>query len=335
MGRPKKNPDATGTAVSTQTAKAPAKVAPQAEPSLLAIIARAASDPAVDVLKMEKLLDMKERLDREESRRQYDIAFGEMQADLPVITRRGTIEIRDKGNPQKVLQSTPYAKWDDIAVIIKPILGKHGFALWFKNEREGDQVIVQTVLSHSAGHREETTMRLPLDLSGSKNNVQGVGSSTSYGKRYGAGSLLNLVFEDEDDDGVAGGQTTDERRSKRADDKLGDVAEKTARRATGKAKEADSEKQAPKLDEDGHKPFPGDEPGEKSAPKAEAPSAADDPDAYFKFLEKALGKVKMIRDLNALWNDHVKPVEEDIFETDFPKIREMFNAKRVELGGKK
>jgi hypothetical protein len=42
------------------------------------------------------------------------------------------------------------------------------------------------VLSHELGHSEETTMTLPLDTSGSKNNVQAVGSSTSYGKRYTA-----------------------------------------------------------------------------------------------------------------------------------------------------
>jgi hypothetical protein len=48
-------------------------------------------------------------------------------------------------------------------------------------------------------------MTLPLDTSGSKNNVQAVGSSTSYGKRYTATLLLNIRTKGEDDDGHAGG----------------------------------------------------------------------------------------------------------------------------------
>ncbi|HET9820175.1 MAG TPA: ERF family protein, partial [Rhodanobacteraceae bacterium] len=50
------------------------------------------------------------------------------------------------------------------------------------------------------GHREETSITLPADTSGSKNAVQAVASSTSYGKRYTAGALLNLTSHGEDDD---------------------------------------------------------------------------------------------------------------------------------------
>ena len=62
-------------------------------------------------------------------------------------------------------------------------------------------------------------MLLPLDTSGSKNAVQAVGSSTSYGKRYTASALLNLTSrlpDDRDDDGRAAGASatiTDEQRA--------------------------------------------------------------------------------------------------------------------------
>src|SRR5690606_9193784 len=55
------------------------------------------------------------------------------------------------------------------------------------------------------GHSEETTIFLPADTSGSKNSVQAVGSSTSYGKRYTASALLNITTRGEDDDGRAAG----------------------------------------------------------------------------------------------------------------------------------
>jgi hypothetical protein len=44
-----------------------------------------------------------------------------------------------------------------------------------------------------------------LDSSGGKNNIQGMGSSFSYGKRYTTTALLNIVTEGEDDDGARGG----------------------------------------------------------------------------------------------------------------------------------
>jgi hypothetical protein len=65
-------------------------------------------------------------------------------------------------------------------------------------------VTVTATLGHVGGHAEETTMTLPHDSSGSKNAVQAIGSSTSYGKRYTALSLLNITTRGEDDDGNGG-----------------------------------------------------------------------------------------------------------------------------------
>ena len=66
---------------------------------------------------------------------------------------------------------------------------------------------VTGVLMHRGGHREETTMLLPADTSGSKNAVQAFGSSTSYGKRYVLCALLNITTRGEDDDGNASAPT--------------------------------------------------------------------------------------------------------------------------------
>src|SRR5262249_26318011 len=85
------------------------------------------------------------------------------------------------------------------------VLKTHGFALSFRTGQSESKITVTGVLSHRAGHSEETTIHLPSDTSGSKNAVQAVGSSTSYGKRYTASALLNLISTGEDDDGRAAG----------------------------------------------------------------------------------------------------------------------------------
>lgn len=156
--------------------------------TILAVISRAAADPATDVEKMERLMAMYERMEDRRARSEFAADLAEMQDSLPSIGERGNAAGR-----------YTYALWEDINAAIKPILKQHGFALSFRTDFT-DGIAVTGVLSHRSGHREETTIKLPADNSGNKNAVQAVASSVSYGKRYTAGALLNLTSHGEDDD---------------------------------------------------------------------------------------------------------------------------------------
>lgn len=166
---------------------------------LLEVIARAARDPSVDIDKMERLIAMQERVQARDAEVAFNAALAQLQPELPVIDERGGIRDRS-GN----IQST-YALWEDVNEAIRPYLAKYGFALRFRVDRQADQISVTGILSHREGHKEETTLTLPTDTSGSKNAVQAVGSSTSYGKRYTAFALLNITSAGEDDDGDRAG----------------------------------------------------------------------------------------------------------------------------------
>ena len=171
---------------------------------LLSVIARAAADPNVDIDKLERLLAAQERVQANQAKEAFTIAKLAMRPELPEITMKGRITIRDKNDANKIIQETPFARFEDIHEAITPILSAHGFDLSFRNGLAPDgKVRITTVLSHVAGHTEETFFDLPHDSSGSKNAVQAVGSSTSYGKRYGTLSILNIRVAGEDDDGVA------------------------------------------------------------------------------------------------------------------------------------
>lgn len=89
--------------------------------------------------------------------------------------------------------------------MIKPILAKHGFGLSFRIGQTEARLTTKAVLSHGGGHREETEFSAPIDNTGSKNNVQGWGSSFSYGKRYTGTAILNITTRGEDDDGKKAG----------------------------------------------------------------------------------------------------------------------------------
>lgn len=204
----KKPPKGALVAANTQRAALPAK-------SMLQIVAEAAANPNVDVAKMQALLDMQEKLEREESRKAFIRDFIALSEDMPSISQDGKIKVLKKGadgqrveGRDKVQQETPYATFNNIARTIKPLLRKYGFALSFSTEptTNGDRIIVKGLLEHNMGYSRTTSFPLPAETSGSKNNVQGWGSSMSYGKRYATIALLNIVShaaEDADRDGHA------------------------------------------------------------------------------------------------------------------------------------
>ena len=187
---------------------------PTSAGDLLSVIRAASLDPRCDVGKMRELLNMAKEMEADEGKKAFTRDFIALQAELPSISRDGKIEIREKdqrtGSREngRVQQSTPYATYNAIDKVTKPILLAHGFALSFATEPAPDgRINVIAYLDHRMGHQRHTTFPLPAETSGSKNNVQGWGSAMSYGKRYGAIMLLNIVShapEDADTDGHEG-----------------------------------------------------------------------------------------------------------------------------------
>lgn len=159
---------------------------------MISMIERVALSQDADITKLEKLLDMQERIAAKNSREEFFSAFSEMQLEMPEIIERSKAH------------NTNYASLEDINEQVKPILQKYGFGIMFKvSQPEPTKILVTGVLSHRGGHAEETAMLLPYDTSGSKNAVQAIGSSTSYGKRYVLCALLNISTRGEDDDGTS------------------------------------------------------------------------------------------------------------------------------------
>lgn len=178
--------------------------------SIMQIIAKAASDPAVDVSKMSALLDLQERLTAKRAEAEFNQAYADLQDELPRIKKDGTVEYPiDKNKPDGPKKKAfSFATWENVDAIIRPLLKKCGFSLTFNStQKQGDGggALVTGTLLHIGGHSKSASIPLALDSSGGKNNIQGMGSTLSYGKRYTTFMLLNIVTEGEDDDGVRGG----------------------------------------------------------------------------------------------------------------------------------
>lgn len=158
--------------------------------AIVSMVERVAVDPNCDIDKLERMLDMQERILDRNARMAYDSSLAMMQAELPEV------EKLTQGHNYK------YAKFDQILKAIKPALNKYGFSITHRVKVEDKLIHVTGILSHREGHREETTISLPADSSGSKNAVQAVGSSTEYGRRYTMNSLLGIATKEADTDAL-------------------------------------------------------------------------------------------------------------------------------------
>lgn len=173
------------------------EVATTSEPqNMIVLLAQLAKDPKVDPAKMREIFEMQKEIRAEERRIDFDEAFVDLQAELPVINKDCKIEVRAKDSKGDrtgaIQQSTPFASFENMMDVVQPLLTKYRFGLSFSTEPAADgRLNVIGTLSRK-GHERKTTFPLPADTTGSKNNAQGWGSSQSYGKRYGMIALLNI-----------------------------------------------------------------------------------------------------------------------------------------------
>lgn len=164
------------------------------EVSMLNTISRLALDPRCDMEKLERLMALQERMEAKTALEAFNASFAEMQCAMP------SVEKRTQNSHTKKM----YADLDDINYAVRPIMAKFGFGVSFKIVNQAHGVSITGILMHKGGHREETTMLLPLDKGAQRSAVQEVGSTTTYGKRYVMCALLNITSgDDNDNDGNA------------------------------------------------------------------------------------------------------------------------------------
>lgn len=149
------------------------------------------SGAGIEVL--EKLMALQERWQSNQARMEFDNAVAEAKREIPVITKNATGHNKMR-----------YANFAAIAKAVDPILGTHGLSYRFRTSQTDKAISVTCVLSHKAGHSEETTLSGPADASGSKNAIQAIGSTLTYLQRYSLVQMLGLAAAEDDDGNAAG-----------------------------------------------------------------------------------------------------------------------------------
>ena len=166
--------------------------------SLLEVISRAASDPNVDIDKMERLIAMQERIQTRDAETAFNQALNAAQSEMrPIAT--------NASNPQT---KSRYATFDKLDRVLRPIYTAHGFSLSFD---EGDSpkeehVRVLCYVSHVCGHTRTYHRDMPADGKGAKGGdvmtkTHAAGAAGSYGARYLLKGIFNVAVGEDDEDG--------------------------------------------------------------------------------------------------------------------------------------
>lgn len=171
---------------------APAPVAQSESAAILSMIERMARDQTVDIARLEKILELRERVETRNARIAFAEAVASAKAQIKPVVRN------TKGHNDK-----KYADFAAIASEVDPVLSQHGLSYRFRS-KQGDKITVTCILSHRDGHSEETELSAASDTSGNKNAIQAIGSTLTYLQRYSLVLSLGLS-SGHDDDGKAAG----------------------------------------------------------------------------------------------------------------------------------
>jgi hypothetical protein len=154
-----------------------------------------------DLEKLEALLSLQERFEKNEAIKAYNDAMSQFKANPPEIDKDRTVAY---GNTKYA-----HASLYNVTEKINSALSRYGLSASWKTTQNGT-ISVTCKITHVKGHSEETTLSAPSDNSGSKNAIQAIGSTVSYLCRYTLLCLCGLATKDQDDDAVSATLTIDE-----------------------------------------------------------------------------------------------------------------------------
>lgn len=156
--------------------------------------------PNMDLVKLEKLMELAERWQAAQERRAFVAAISAAKAKIKPILKRQKVDFTS----QKGRTHYKHEAMSDIAEHVDPILSEYGLSYRYRPKQDGERLTIICVLSHRDGHEEEIQLTAKNDDSGNKNTIQSVGSTATYLQRYTLKLALGLSAAKDDDGRGAG-----------------------------------------------------------------------------------------------------------------------------------
>lgn len=126
-------------------------------------------------------------------------AFLALQSELPELQR--TEKVGTNGHTYS------YTPLPVMRKILQPLLTRHGFMFaWDSKEVSNNKMEYTCILTHIDGHSKSSSIIAEKDNTADMNNIQAIGSTSTYMQRYTLKMVLGLTSADDDDDGRSAGK---------------------------------------------------------------------------------------------------------------------------------
>ena len=128
----------------------------------------------------------------------YTIEHATPELFAALADAQGEVENASKNAANPHFRSK-YADLAEVLNTIRPVFAKHGLSLFQSPGYDGSVASVTTVLAHkSGGYITGTASCVPA-----KADAQGIGSATTYLRRYAAAAVAGIAQEDDDGNAAA------------------------------------------------------------------------------------------------------------------------------------
>jgi ERF superfamily protein len=153
-----------------------------------------AGNPTPETLR--ELMTLQREHEAAMAKRAFTTALVALKGALPNVIGRDKRADMGQGRPKY-----NYASLANVMREVTPALVNHGFSVsapaTTSVDAKGQTVVTVTAtLTHHAGHSEHTVLSGPVDTTGAKSAIQGIGSSITYLQRYAVLSILGIATDD-------------------------------------------------------------------------------------------------------------------------------------------
>lgn len=154
---------------------------------------------------IERLVDLKIKVDKTEAEKEFNRALAEFQNDCPQIKKTSSSKETSRGGTGF---NYMYAELDQIQKTVKPLLYPRGFSFTWdtKTTFSGEKPVLECTcfLRHRNGHFTTANFSVPVAAEvGSMNEVQRHSAVKTYAKRQTLVDVLGLTTTEKDTDGAS------------------------------------------------------------------------------------------------------------------------------------